>query len=70
MAKRTTWHCDRCGKEFNRKGITGNVKVPRKISRLLYDGIRCFSEQEYDLCRECFGDFIRYICGRKVEDGK
>jgi hypothetical protein len=70
MARQTSWFCDRCGKEFRRSGITKTVKVPRQISRLLYDGIRCFSEREYDLCEECFNDFQKYICGRKIEDGK
>ena len=69
MAKKTTWYCDRCGKEFKRNGFSHTVKIPRQISLLFYDGLRCISELEYDLCENCITDFMKFMGGRKLEDG-
>ncbi len=70
MAKKTTWHCDRCGKQFERKLITNSVKVPAQISLLFYDGLRCFTTREYDLCADCIKEFCLFVGGRKLDDGK
>ena len=69
MASKTTLFCDRCGKEFQRKGFTHSVKIPRQISLLAYDFQRCFFEKEYDLCEDCYKDFFKYLDGGK-KDGK
>lgn len=70
MAKKTTWYCDRCGKEFNREGFTHTVKGPKKVTMLFYNALRCFSEFEYDLCNECADEFVKFVRGGKLEDGK
>ena len=68
MARKTTWYCDRCHKEFLRKGITHSVMIPKQISMICYDGIRCFTDIEYDLCNDCTEDFMKFIGGRKLAD--
>lgn len=70
MAKKTQYYCDRCGKEFKRDGFTQSVKIPRKLSSLLYNGLSCFYEKEYELCNDCHKDFLLFMGGRKIEDGK
>ena len=70
MAKKTTWYCDRCRKEFKRDGITHTVKGPRPVTMFLYSALRCYTQLEYDLCDECANDFIKFIGGRKLEDDK
>ena len=70
MASKTHWYCDRCGKEFERKGFTHSVKIPKQIRLLSYDGLRFFYDKEYDLCDNCMKEFLLFIDGKKVEDGK
>ena len=67
MAKKTRWYCDRCGKEFGRSGFTNRVKIPKQIRLLSYDGIRCFWDKEYDLCDDCFKEFLEYLDRRKKD---
>lgn len=62
MAKKTTYCCDRCGKEFSKIGFTRFLFFPRKLTSFLWHDDRCISEIEFDLCADCshaFGDFIR-----------
>ena len=70
MARKTSWYCDRCGKEFKRIGFTYSMMIPKQINLLHYNGLRCFSDREYDLCDDCFADLLKFIGGRKLEDGK
>ena len=70
MASKTTWYCDRCHKEFKRSGFSHSVMIPKRIHFLFYDGFKCFSNLEYDLCEDCRDDFIKFIGGRKLEDDK
>ena len=68
MARKTTWYCDRCGKEFKREGFTDSVMVPRQLSKLFYDGLRCFLNHEYELCHDCSRDFMKFIGGRGLQN--
>lgn len=70
MAKKTHWYCDRCRKEFKRNGFTHSVMIPKQISLLFYDDLRCFTSREFDLCNECIKEFLMFLGGRKIEDGK
>ena len=70
MARKTIWYCDRCKKEFKRDGFTHSVEIPRQISFLFYDGLRCFATNEYELCNDCSKEFLFFLGGRKLEDGK
>lgn len=66
MAIKTHWYCDRCGKEFVRKGFTSSMNITKHISLLLYDDLRLFSSKEIDLCKNCEKEFFRFLDEGKV----
>lgn len=67
MAKKTTYCCDRCGKEFDKRGFTRRFHIPRKISSyILFDGWER-DNREIDLCEECSAAFDYFIMNKEVK---
>ena len=67
MSRKITFHCDRCGKEFERGGLTRFLSLHRKLTDFLWwDAERC-TETEYDLCQECTRAFYEFIHNKEVK---
>lgn len=67
MAKKTICFCDRCGKEFSRKGFTQLVSRPRKLRSIWWNDSKAFYKKEFDLCNGCSSAFDDFITNKKVE---
>ena len=67
MARKTTYHCDRCGKEFFKKGITRFICFPRKLTSFLWMDNECLVTTEFDLCKDCSDAFYTFIGNKEVK---
>ena len=51
--KRTTYYCDRCGKEI--RDFPKNPQIA--VAELIYDGYAPEMDKSKDLCRDCYKSF-------------
>ena len=60
--------CDRCGREIRALVVPKSICT---VKHTLLFGLGPFdySEHSFELCKECTGDFIRFIEGGELSNG-
>ena len=54
MAQKTTWTCDMCGKQTERRGDIKRVLLAERQANLFFDGTTDVIYRECDLCLTCW----------------
>jgi hypothetical protein len=56
--------CDRCGKKLERE----MPKVRLRTFRYILDIETSYERQEFDLCEECFDEFMLFLNSKEKQD--